>query len=234
MELGALSNWSIAASRPLGEVAEIASTVAGVTAQQISLGALRHCLEARADAARVEDALASNEAEDRRRLGTAYQVLETDWDRLGSSIDWAAELRRLLGGPVTVASAERLVSVRLSRAELDAALDDWHRARGIVAANFVDARAAEVGSDLGTTFEDALDLLSHFATTIGDIDEWVEFQRARDALEQLKVGGVIDFCETAHVNASEVPLVVERACLERWADAVIDEDRGRLRHLRAD
>lgn len=233
-ELQALKTWYGAAVGPLGYLAELGSAVASLAGGPITLGELKQSLEARAVVATIEMTLADDEDHDRRRLGAGYKVLETDWDALDSSIDWAAALRGLLGGPVTPASAERLASVDLNWRDLDGALDGWHRARDIVVGNFIDQRAVEVRSDLGTTFEDVREFLDHLANTIGDIDVWVEFQRARELLAALKVGGVVDFCESGRAAASEVPEIVERACLERWADAVIEEDRGRLRQLRAD
>jgi very-short-patch-repair endonuclease len=233
-ELQLLASWCTSALSPLGDLAEEASIVADVAGRSVTMEELRRWLDARAQVATIEATLSENADDDRKQLGVEYQVLDTNWDLLDASMDWTAALRQLLPADVTPGSAERLVSVDLDWNEVNEALDDWHRARDGVVAIFTDERAVEVRSDLGTTFQEAQELLDHMVATIGDIDEWVEFQRARAALQQLKVGNVIDYCESARVVASEVSDVVERACLERWADAVIDEDMGRLRQLRSD
>ncbi|MHB8244085.1 MAG: DUF3320 domain-containing protein [Acidimicrobiales bacterium] len=233
MHLDDLSTWCEAARQPASDLAEVASTVAAVAGRSVSVGELRQCLEARPDVGRAETTLAESEDEDRGTLGDEYQVLDTNWDALDAAIDWAAAIRELLGVPATAASAENLVSVEMNWQAIDRVLDDWHRARDAVAANFRDARAAGIRSDLGSTFEEAQALLDDLAATMGDIDEWVEFCSVLEALADLKVGSVVDFCESTGVAAADLHAVMERACLERWADVVIEEERGRLRQLRA-
>ena len=233
-ELGTASEWCVHASGPVASMADAATAVVDVAGSPITFGELQQSLEARAVVATVEQTVARDLESDSRRLGEGYRGLETTWDALESSIGWAARLRRLLGGPATTSAAERLTSIQLNWSELDTALNHWHRSRDVIVANFLDSRAVEVRSDLNTTFVDASDLLDHLARTIGDIDEWVEHRSTRERLDELNVGGVIDFCESARVAARDVPEVVERACLERWADIVIEEDSSRLRQLRAD
>ena len=233
-ELRTASEWCAQANGPVARMADVATAVVDVAGSPITFGELRQSLEARAVVATVEQTVARDLESDNRQLGEGYRGLETTWDALESSVGWAARLRRLLGGPATTSAAERLTSIRLNWSELDTALNYWHRSRDVIVANFLDSRAVEVRSDLNTTFADVSDLLNHLARTIGDIDEWVEYRSTRERLDELNVGGVIDFCESARVAARDVPEVVERACLERWADVVIEEDNGRLRQLRAD
>ena len=233
-ELRTASEWCVHASGPVARMADAATAVVDVAGSPITFGELQQSLEARAVVATVEQTVARDLESDSRRLGEGYRGLETTWDALESAVGWAARLRRLLGGPATTSAAERLTSIWLNWSELDTALNHWHRSRDVIVASFLDSRAVEVRSDLNTTFVDASDLLNHLARTIGDIDEWVEYQSTRERLDELNVGGVIDFCESARVAARDVPEVVERACLERWADVVIEEDKRRLGQLRAD
>src|SRR5260370_24010237 len=215
-------------------MADAATAVVDVVGSPITFGELQQSLEARAVVATVEQTVAGDLESDSRRLGAGYRGVETNWDALESSVGWAARLRRLLGGPATTSAAERLTSIWLNWSELDTELNHWHRSRDVIVASFLDSRAVEVRSDLNTTCAAVSDLLNHLARTIGDIDEWVEYRSTRERLDELNVGGVIDFCESTRVAARDVPKVVERACLERWADVVIETDRGRLGQLRAD
>ena len=233
-ELGIASEWCVHASRPVASMADAATAVVDVAGRPITFGELQQSLEARVVVATAEQTVARDLESDSRQLGEGYRGLETNWDALESSVGWAARLRRLLGGPATTSAAERLTSIRLNWSELDTALNKWHRSRDVIVAGFLDSRAVEVRSDLNTTFADVSELLHHFARTTGDIDEWVEYRSTRERLDELNVGGVIAFCESARVAARDVPEVVERACLERWADVVIEEDNSRLRQLRAD
>lgn len=229
-----VAEWSVQALTPLKMLVDAASALGEVAGRPLQFEELERCFEARSTVTTIEGTFAAHWEADRSKLGEAYQGLDTNWDALESAIDWTARLREMLGSPASLAIAERLAEVELNWSELDAALDDWHRSRDVILANFAAARAEEVRSDLNTTFSDAIDLLNHLAATIADVDEWIEFRRARDLLVDLDVREVIDFCESARIQASEVPEIVERACLERWADAIIEEDRHRLGHLRAD
>jgi very-short-patch-repair endonuclease len=228
------AQWCGGALSAVTELVRVSHEVGSLATRPITLGELKSCADARAEIAAAGGRLRQAEESDRRVLGSAYQVLETNWDLLDSSVDWTAQLRQLIGDPLTTASAQRLTSVDPNAQELDTALNDWHRSREVVVSNFLDQRAGEVRTDLDTTFEDAQELLTHLVASLSDIDEWVEFDKASRALAELRVGGVIEFCEKIRVMASEVPSVVERACLERWADTIIDEDQGRLGQLRAD
>ena len=233
-ELGIASEWCAHASQPVASMADVAAAVVDVAGRPITFAELGQSLEARTVVATAEHTVARDLESDSRQLGEGYRGLETNWDALESSVGWAARLRRLLGGPATTSAAERLTSIRLNWSELDTALNRWHRSRDVIVASFLDSRAVEVRSDFNTTFADVSELLHHLARTTGDIDEWVEYRSTRERLDELNVGGVIAFCESARVAARDVAEVVERACLERWADVVIEEDNSRLRQLRAD
>lgn len=213
---------------------ETVSTVLEVAGAAMTFADARRLVDARALARRVESDLQREEERDRQLLGTGYQVLATNWDALASAIDWAARIVSLVGVPVSPTTGQRLVSVELDAAELETCLNEWHRARDVVARYFLDSRSAEVVADLGTTFEDAAEVLDDLSRTISDIDEWVEFERVSEVLAELQLGSVVEFCKSAPVNAGDLPAVIERACLERWADAVIEQEQESLQHLRAD
>ncbi len=234
LDLGTLHSWCVGITRQVRALTEIVAAVRAWTRTAPSVGDLARLLSARAEISSIERKLGATRNDDQTALGSAYHGLNTNWDALDAAIGWASALRRLHGGPVSGASAKRMVSVELRTADLDPVLNEWHRSRDVLLNNFLRGRAKEVRADLSSTFEEAAALLNHLALTIDDIDEWVEFESARAALIRFKVGPVIEFCQAGGIPASEVPMIVERACLERWADAIIEEDRGRLRHLRAD
>ena len=216
-------------------MADAATAVVDVAGRPITFGELQQSLEARAVVATAEQTVARDLESDSRQLGEGYRGLETTWDALESSVGWAARLRRLLGGPATTSAAERLTSIRLNWSELDTALNQLapvtrrHRWR---ASSITGRSKCDRTSTRHSSMPPTCCITSPERS--GDIDEWVEYRSTRERLDELNVGGVIDFCESARVAARDVPEVVERACLERWADVVIEEDNSRLRQLRAD
>jgi hypothetical protein len=233
-ECDSAAEWCRNAARPLTQIADVAMTLSEVCERPVAYGEVKRVLEIRLSADSAEKAIDGHLEEDQSDLGMGYQGFGTNWDALSSSLDWAARLRGLLDGPVSPAVADRLTSVTLDWAELAAAAAAWKRERDVISSYFLEPRAIEVRNDLSTTFADAFEFLEHLGQTVADIDEWSEYQRCREQLAELKVSPVIDFCETTRVGSAQVASVVERACLEAWADAVILEDQDRLKHLRAE
>jgi very-short-patch-repair endonuclease len=219
---------------PVRAVAEVGSLAASLADRPISIDELQTVLVARSVVEQIETAILKNEGFDRAELGESYEGLNTRWEVLESALEWAEKLRGLLSGPVSPAAAQRLASLEVDWQHFEMLLSGWERAVGVVVSNFVHGRAVEVRSDLASTFDDAAELLHHLGSTVADIDEWVDFTRSLQALAQVGVKDVIDFCVDARLPSSQVRDVVERACLESWADAVIDGDMSRLRHLRAE
>jgi hypothetical protein len=228
------AEWCRNAARPLSRIADAAMTLSEVCERPVAYGEVKRVLEIRLSADLAEKTIADHLEEDQRELGTGYQGFGTNWNALSSSLDWAAGLRGLLDGPVSPGAADRLTSITLDWAELTVVIAAWKRERDVISSYFLESRAIEVRKDLSTTFGDAFEFLEHLRQTVADIDEWSEYQRCRQQLAELEVGPVIDFCETTRVGSAQVASVVERACLEAWADAVILEDQDRLKHLRAE
>lgn len=233
-ELRTASEWCASAERFLGKLIELGGEVSRIGGHAITVASVRAILDARSAAGTIETTLAATRDDDTLLLGPAYRMLETNWDELTAALDWSVSLRGMLDELPTTRSAERLASADVSWRELDSALDDWQRNRDAIASQFLDERAAEVRADLNTTFADTRAFLAHLATTIGDIEEWAEFRRARDEAVALKFGNVVAFCETTRLEHSQLVEVIERAFLERWADAVMEQDYRRLRQVRSD
>lgn len=233
-ELEAASAWCGDVAPRIGEIAEEAMRLAQLSAQPLSVGEVRRLLEARALAESIDKSISSGLAEDQALFGSTYVGLGTDWNGLRNAIEWTTKLRTLLGGDVPSSTAARLQEVCPDVTELDAALSEWYRRRDDVVENFEEPHADEMRNDLDTLFADADELLGTLQDTVGDIDEWIEHVRAQRGLRELGMGEVIEFCVRHRTPADDTPHIVDRACLERWIDSVMEEDSDRLQYLRAD
>jgi very-short-patch-repair endonuclease len=233
-ELETAAAWCRDASDALGPVADVAIVLPQLSGRPLTFSQAWRALDARTGAALIEATVSEAFDADRSLLGNLYDGLQTNWEALRAAVEWTSEFRALVGEAISSGAAQRIQTIELNWSELDDALAGWYRARDVVLDDFAQERCDELRSDLDTTFADAEQLLASLEATLGDIDEWVEHQSALEQLRRLNVAEVISFCASIRVASDDVSRIVERACLERWADAVIGEDMARLKQLRAD
>ena len=220
--------------RPLLALSDALSSVDAIAGRELTVDQMIHLLSARTRLNELEAELERTLSDDQRQLGANYQGAETDWAALGSSLEWAADLRSLVESPIEDDVAERLLSVRIPVADLSVPLKDWLTARDKICSNFADGRREELQQDFMTTVEDARELLGLLRSTLPDIEEWFDYAEARTRLVELGVREPLEFCEDKGLGAELVSAVIERAVLERWADCVIAADKERIGTVRAD
>lgn len=218
----------------LEELVGTTASAARLSDHGLTLAQVQDALAARAEVARLEDDAARAFEVDRSVLGDRYTGLDADWPELTKSLEWADCLRELMGGALSSAAAGRAQTVDVRPAELDSALADWFRSRDLLLGHFAVWRATNLRDELDGHFSDVTDLLAGLQETTGDIEEWIEYRRAREELEALGVAEVASFCETHRIPAESLHDVVERACLESWVDSILGTDAIRLGQLRAD
>ena len=235
------------AGRPVADIAQLAadasvllaavrSSLVGlesVAGRPLRAGDLRLAAELLSAREHCRRHLSDRLPSDQNLLGGVYQGVDTDWDELGASADWARKVRGLLGVAATPAQAEALLTVAAAPEPLDAALDAWGRARETLLAHFEDRHATRLSSRLDVTFEDARLLVDQLGRTTGDIAEWATFRAARSALVNAGLGDQVEFCEKSRVDKAAVPGVIERSVLEGYIDAVFNDDArlGTRRHV---
>lgn len=232
--LGELADLCRESASILGRLVDLAETVHEIAGRYLTLGELHRLADERKDADASAEALAMTRASDVEHLGDLYLGVDTNWDGLFTALDWAGAMRELMAGAVPSITSERLAAVSLDASSFDSALSNWRLARAEIVAEFTGPWAEQIESDLGTTFEDADQLLDDLAHTVGDIEEWAEHRRLRQMLSDLGVKSAVTFCEARRIPSDHVAAVIERSCLERWADAVIEADRNKLGRLRSD
>jgi very-short-patch-repair endonuclease len=230
-EATALTTRLIDAVRVLLSVQE---DVDAIAAHALTVAEGQAALEARAQLEQLETDLGSTLASDEQQLGGDYKAVDTDWAALDDALQWAEQLRSLLGERVGEEVARSVLSARIPARELAEALAGWLSKRDLICTNFEPARRPEVREDLMTTVGDARELLGLLRDTVPDIEVWFDYTSAREELVALGVEEPIEFCESQVLDAKAVPLVVERAMLERWADCIIKGDKKRIGSVRAD
>lgn len=227
-------DWCMAAATQVGVIAEEAARIQQVSGRPLSAEQALGALAERASADALETRMKSSLERDKALLGPDYLGLETGWGGLSAAIRWASDVRPLVGGAVSSTTAGRLQEASPDFSQLESALAGWYRERDDVLDHFDGSHADDMRSDLASVFADVSELLEALEDTVGDIEEWAEHVRAQQALRALGVGGVIEFCIQQRVRADAVPQVIERACLERWIDSVIEQESDQLKHLRAE
>ena len=234
MPLEAAANWAEAAAAPLGALETSLRSAAAVAAQDLTVGAALGALRDRRAVQLIEDELEERRVADSALIGPRFAGLDTDWETIAAGLAWTLQLRELLDGPVGRQTADPLLASSFEGRELDDALARFVAARSVICGNFMDARAGVLAGDLTTTFEESRDLLSDLERTVADIDEWVEYCRARDELVELGIEEPLSFAEERAVPAEQLIGVIERAILERWADTILESDKDRFGSSRSD
>jgi hypothetical protein len=147
----------------------------------------------------------------------------TDADQLRSAITWAAELRSLVGSALDVEQWKSLLLASPSPS-LPGAIASWNRATSELFSVFDEARRVDLQVELDD-YDDAQDLIDALIADPGGVDDWFAYQLARQHLGRFGLTDAIDFCVSGRIPASQVPRVIERAVLQRWADQVLATDQ---------
>jgi hypothetical protein len=220
--------------QPARILGDIVASVDDVVGRERNVQEASQLLASRERLDRLEHALDASRLEDEGRLGPRYAGAETDWPTLDADVEWAADLRSLMGSEIDDDVASRLLSSSIPPSELDEPLSEWVTARDAICGNFATGRREELQQDFMTTVDDAQDLLRALRETLADIEEWFEYSDSRSRLVEQGVAEPLEFCESRALDAQAVPDVVERSVLERWADEVMASDKARISTVRAD
>lgn len=200
------------------------SQLDAIAARRVTVGELRIVAElvARFEQARL--ALDGRLSVDQVLLGGDYQGVDTDWDRLNTSFQWATSVRQLLAGPVGPAQAEALLTTPATPESLREALDAWDSARETLLAHFAGEHSQRLRARLIGSFDDARLLVTQLSRTLDDIAEWATYTAAVDALIAAGMIEQVSYCINTKVPAISVPGILERSVLEGFTDATFQRD----------
>ncbi|MFD6260455.1 DUF3320 domain-containing protein [Micromonospora chalcea] len=219
---------------PLRSTAALAGSVSKAANRQLTLAESHHLLELRASVDAAYTALAAHGHDYSSILGSLYAGERTDLTAVYTALDWAAQMRACRKGfdePLTATQAEALESV-VPTPQLGDIERRWAGARADLLAAFDAGRHAELGTELDD-YAEAEDLIAALREDSAGQDEWFAYQSARADLAAVGLETAIDFCITEGLSAEQVPLVLERALLQEWADHHLHQDKA-LRVVRAE
>ncbi|MFF0251282.1 DUF3320 domain-containing protein [Micromonospora zamorensis] len=219
---------------PLRSAAELAGAVSQAVDRQLTVAESRRLLELRASVDAAYTTLAAAGHAYSSILGALYVGERTDLPSVHTALDWAAQMRACTKGfdePLTLGQAEALENI-VPTPQLGDIERRWAGARADLLAAFEPGRHAELGTELDD-YEEAGDLIAALREDSAGQDEWFAYQSARAELVAVGLETAIDFCITEGISAEQVPLVLERALLQEWADHHLYQDAA-LRVVRAE
>ncbi len=216
-------------STALASLADIMDAVETACGRRLDVSRVGTALELRSHAQDLADEMANAAESDARVFGPLFQGFRTDWSKLQEALGWADAVRACAcaGAGLPADAASRLLEETLDPTKLKEALGRWDRNRDAVASLFETGRDAEVGSALESSFASGTHFLGQLRERIDDLPTWEAYRRALAELEEVGLAEASRFCIDHKVASHEVPGVIERAALERWADSILRSD-GRL------
>jgi len=158
-------------------------------------------------------------------FGELHAGPQTDVAPIRSAAEWARQLRVMITGsdaPLSPAQVKAAASALLAT-QLAAAVGAWQQARGALIDAFSAQRRADLAAELDD-FQDARDLITALQEDTGGKDEWHAYQSSRAVLADHGLDVAVEFCVSQRVPPEQVPLVIERALLQEWADHQLRTD----------
>jgi very-short-patch-repair endonuclease len=228
------AGWLHSHEAPLRAAAALAGSVSTAVNRQLTVAESGHLLQLRAAVDAAYAALSAHDDFFLSNLGLLYDGEETDLPAVYAALDWATQMRacrvgfdRRLTDPQVDALGSIVPTPQLGEIERR-----WAAARADLLAAFDASRHAELEAELDD-YAEADDLIAALREDSAGQQEWFAYQGARADLAAVGLETAIDFCITEGLSAVQVPLVLERALLQEWADHHLQQDAA-LRVVRAE
>lgn len=229
-----ISEWAIAGVARLTPVRNALVHVSTVAQREVGLyegvsliGAARSVRVGLTD-------LESDAAADPALFGDIGLDLTTDFELVAQQLDWAEAVRRSVGVPISGGVAKRLGYVTVPASELTGIAAKWEQVSAELVSNFSPRRSAELKVDLLEDINGAAELLADMESgAIPDIENWCNYLRDREWMQEKGFGNVLAELEKSPRSPEFVAHSLEYAALEAWVDDVVRID-GRLAGYQAD
>jgi Protein of unknown function (DUF4011)/AAA domain len=211
--------WLRAHLEPLHDASEFTRAVGEAVGRPLTFGQARQVVALReaADAAHAQ--LAAREAIFGELCGQLYAGAGTDVMALRDALVWARRLRAMItdgSGPLTPAQLSAAESAVPTDRLVEAA-DAWQEACAALLSAFSPQRREELAAELDDYQAGNALLEAMFNDTAGR-DEWHAYQTASACLAAHGLNAAVESCITEQVEPTQVPLAIERALLQQWAD----------------
>jgi hypothetical protein len=182
-------------------------------------------LRIRRQVADLEHSISKDEASDREVLGSQYAGHATDFDALSRDLDWAEQVRHVVGGPLPAAAVNDILRLDVDQHRpFCGVLDDWSHLEATILDQFVSDYRGDMAAEFQMPFDEVKALLRALSASIDDIAEWGGHAMARSHLSAVGLADAVTFCIQKRVSASEATAVLRRSVLESWVDAVRKSD----------
>ncbi len=168
----------------------------------------------------AEVARAVNDAE--KLLGG--MVDDPDADELEAAMTWVREVGAHFGGRLRSGTATAVMTTEMVEADVREPAALFDKALEAFLGEFDERQAAVLRQDLEGEFDASLELLGLLENTAADAHEWAAFVSSRAQLAAEGLEPVLVACEEQRAAGGEVPGIIERALLERWAEQVVEGD----------
>src|SRR5215831_12570138 len=217
--------WLRAHLSPLHAASAFTQAMSEVVGKALTFGQARQLVALRRAADSAHAQLTARDAIFQDLCGQLYNGATTDVMALQEALEWAQRLRTMLSGgpgpltPVYLDAVESAVPTdRLAKAA-----DAWQEACRMLLAAFSPHRRQELAAELDD-YQTGDDLLETMFNDASGQDEWHAYQAAQASLAAHGMGAAIDFCVAERIEPAQVPLVIERALLQEWADCQLRTD----------
>jgi hypothetical protein len=204
---------------------EYTRTVGEAVGRPLTLGQARQLVALREAAGDAHTQLAARDAIFQDLCGALYTGAATDLTALRDGLEWARQLREMItggAGPLTQAHVHAAESAAPAE-RLASAADAWQEACAALLAAFSPHRRQELEAELDD-YQAGRQVLETMFNDPSGPGEWHAYQAAHASLAAYGLEAAVDFCITDHVEPAQVPLVIERALLQEWADHQLRTD----------
>ena len=225
--LSTLSQECSAAAAVADNIASILGAAAAACGlEDISYNETVNRLVARSQIEELELEFRKDERFDTELLGPGYAGHRTDFVAIRRVIDWADDVRAVVGRAVSGEVAQSVLFLDLPRQQDGIQqLFQFRQLRQALLDEFLEGHRASVRAELETPFAETSIFLHGLAESIDDIVEWGRYSAALTALQQSGLASAANFCVQKQVAASHVNGIVRRSALESWVDAVRQSDQ---------
>ncbi len=158
----------------------------------------------------------------RRELGTLFQGTRTDTGSLRTALDWARQVRELVGGELSEAQVGALLTTR-TNPRLRPAKERWDSAAEAILSAFAGGRRHDLQLELDD-FDGAIELIAELEADPAGQAEWFRYTTLRRELAELGLEETTRACNEERMPSQLVPGALEKALLRGWANSVIAAD----------
>jgi hypothetical protein len=225
LPLGLIAESAVAAKQRAEAGHAAVASVAELAGRDLTVGAAINALEQAGVVAECSAELLNTFDDDHADLGELYDGAQSDWPALSAALEWADQVRRLVGGPVSELSADRMMNPTITAAELAEPVARWKDTAAALTSVFQQPYGDELRSELERDINEASDVLTEMtASAYEDIAEWTAYLAAVNELEEAGLGETVWALHERRSEGTAVQPTIEYALLQAWVETTMASD----------